>query len=94
MKIDVLSIQRKKVNARSTKHQARFGINHAISILISTLIDIIFVIFKNDRGILDYNKMHFILTEMKEDTVNSNAMYMVEIENLYASRNDMLISIF
>ena len=27
---------------------------------------------------------------MKEDTVNFNAMYMVEIENLYASRNDML----
>ena len=27
---------------------------------------------------------------MKEDTVNSNAMYMVEIENLYVSRNDML----
>ena len=37
---------------------------------------------------------HFIVTEMKDDTVNSNAMYMVEIENLYASRNDMLISIF
>ena len=37
---------------------------------------------------------HFIMTEMKEDTVNSNAIYMVEIENLYASRNDMLISIF
>ena len=36
---------------------------------------------------------HFIVTEMEEDTVNSNAMYMVEIENLYASRNDMLISI-
>ena len=34
---------------------------------------------------------HFIAIEMKEDTVNSNAMYMVEIENLYASRNDMLI---
>ena len=37
---------------------------------------------------------HFIAAEMKEDTVNSNAMYMVEIENLYDSRNDMLISIF
>ena len=37
---------------------------------------------------------HFIATEMKEDIVNSNAMYMVEIENLYVSRNDMLISIF
>ena len=36
----------------------------------------------------------FIVTEMKEDTINSNAMYMVEIENLHASRNDMLISIF
>ena len=31
---------------------------------------------------------------MKEDTVNSNTMYIVEIENLYASRNYMLISIF
>ena len=30
----------------------------------------------------------------ERETVNSNAMYMVEIENLYASRNDMLISIF
>ena len=47
----------KKVNVRSTKHQVQFGINPAISILISTLIDIIFVIFKNDKGILDYNKM-------------------------------------
>ena len=56
MKINVLSIQ-EKVNARSTKHQVHFGINRAISILISTLIDIIFVIFKNDKGILDYNKM-------------------------------------
>ena len=36
---------------------------------------------------------HFIVTEIKEDTVNSNAMYMVEIYNLYASRNDMLIRI-
>ena len=36
----------------------------------------------------------FIATEMKEDTVNSNAIYMVEIENLYSRRNDMLISIF
>ena len=27
---------------------------------------------------------------MNEDTVNSNAMKMVEIENLYASRNDIL----
>ena len=37
---------------------------------------------------------HFIVTVRKEDTVNVNAIYMVEIENLYASRNDMLISIF
>ena len=37
---------------------------------------------------------HFIVTEMKEDAVNSNAMHMVEKKNLYASRNDMLISIF
>ena len=48
---------KKKVNARSTKHQIHFGINRAISILISTVIDIIFVFFKNDRGVLDYNKM-------------------------------------
>ena len=34
------------------------------------------------------------MTEMKKDTVNSNALYMVDIENMYASRNDMLISIF
>ena len=56
MKINILSIQ-EKVNARSSKHQVHFGINHAISIMISTLIDIkyiIFVNFKNDRGILDY----------------------------------------
>ena len=57
MKINVLSIQEKKVNARSTKRPVHFGINHAISILISTLIDIIFLIFKNDRGILGFNKM-------------------------------------
>ena len=57
MKINVLSIQEKKVNARSSKHQEHFGINRAISILISTLIDIISVIFKNDRGILDYSEM-------------------------------------
>ena len=31
---------------------------------------------------------------MEEDTVNSNVMYMVDIENLYDSRNDMLMSIF
>ena len=56
MKINVLSIQ-EKANARSLKHHVHFGINRVIFILISTLIDIIFVIFKNDRGILDYNKM-------------------------------------
>ena len=48
---------RKKVNARSTKLQVHFGINRTISILIRTLIDIIFVNFTNDRGILDYYKM-------------------------------------
>ena len=31
---------------------------------------------------------------MEEDDFNSNAKYMVEKENLYASRNGMLISIF
>ena len=34
------------------------------------------------------------MTELKEDTVNSNAMYMVEIENVYASRNDCLKAYF
>ena len=48
---------KKKVNARSTKHRVHFGINCAFSIMISTLIDIIFVLFKNGRGTLDYNKM-------------------------------------
>ena len=57
MKINVLSTQETKVNARSTKHPVHFGINRSIFILISTLIDIIFVIFKNDKGILDDNKM-------------------------------------
>ena len=33
---------RKKVNARSTKHQVHFGINRAISILISTLISYLY----------------------------------------------------
>ena len=36
----------KKVNARSTKHQVHFGINCAISVMISTMIDIIFVLLK------------------------------------------------
>ena len=48
MKINVLSIYVNVVNARSTKYHVHFGINHAISILIGTLIDIIFVILKND----------------------------------------------
>ena len=55
--INVLSIQEKKVKARSTKHQVHFGINRAIFILINTSIDIIFVIFKHKRGILNCNKM-------------------------------------
>ena len=46
MKINELSTQEKKVNARSTKHQVHFGINCAISVMISTLIDIIFVLLK------------------------------------------------
>ena len=36
---------------------------------------------------------HFIVTEMKKDTANANAMLIVEIENMHATRNDMLISI-
>ena len=35
--------------------------------------------------------IYFIVTEMNKDTVNSNAMYMVDMDNLYTSRNDMLI---
>ena len=37
---------RKSVNAISTKYQVHFGINHAISVLISTLVNIMFAIFK------------------------------------------------
>ena len=37
---------KKKVIARSTKHQVHFSINHATSFLVSTLVDIIFVIFE------------------------------------------------
>ena len=36
----------KKVNARSTKHQVHFCINCAFSVMISNLIDIIFVLLK------------------------------------------------
>ena len=57
MKINVLSIQERNVNARSTKHQVHFGINRAISLLINTLIDIIFVMLKTIEEFLDYNKM-------------------------------------
>ena len=46
---------RKPVNARSTKHGVHFGINHATSVLISTLVDIMFSTFK--LQILDYKKM-------------------------------------
>ena len=45
MKINVLQYK-KKVNARSTKHQVHFGINIVISVMLSTLIDIIFVLLK------------------------------------------------
>ena len=34
------------------------------------------------------------MIEIKEDTVHSNEKLMVEIEHLYPSRSDMLISIF
>ena len=51
MKINVLSIQIKKVNARYTKHQVHFGINCAISVMISTLIDIIFVLLKTEEAL-------------------------------------------
>ena len=37
---------RKPVNARSTQHQIHLYINHATSVLISTLVEIIFAIFK------------------------------------------------
>ena len=48
--------KKKKVIARSTRNQVLFSINCVISILISSLIDIIFVTFKNNRGILDCKK--------------------------------------
>ena len=54
---------KKKVIARSTKHWVHFGINHITSVWVSTLVDIIFVIFgKNDIGILDYNKIQFCVS--------------------------------
>ena len=40
-----------------TKHQVHVGINRAIFILISALINIICVIFKHEKGVLDYTKM-------------------------------------
>ena len=40
--------------ARSTKHQVHLGINHATSVLINTLVDIMFAVFKNEIEILDY----------------------------------------
>ena len=51
VKINVLSIQEKNVKARCTKHHVHFGKNGAITILISTLTDIIVVIFQIYRGI-------------------------------------------
>ena len=48
---------RKPVNARSTQHQIHLSINHATSVLICTLVDIIFAILLNELEILDYNKM-------------------------------------
>ena len=58
MKFKCIKHTRKPVNARSTQHQIHLGINHATSVLTSTLVDIIFAIFKkNELEILDYNKM-------------------------------------
>ena len=36
------------------KHQVHLGFNHAISVLINTLIDIMFECLKNELEILDY----------------------------------------
>ena len=61
MKIKCIKHRRKPFNARYTKHQVHLGINHATSVLISTLVDKIFAFFlKKDRGILDYSKMQSI----------------------------------
>ena len=54
VKIKCIKHTKKDVNDRSTKHQVYFGINHATSVLISTVVDIIFAIFKQCVGVLDY----------------------------------------
>ena len=46
VKIKCFKHTRKPVEARSTKHQVHFGINHATFVLINTLIDIMFAVFK------------------------------------------------
>ena len=51
VKIKCIKHTRKTVNARSTQHQIHLGLNHVTSVLISTLVDIIFAIFKNELEI-------------------------------------------
>ena len=51
VKIKCIKHTRKLVNARSTQHQIHLGINHVTSVLIGTLVDIIFAIFKNELEI-------------------------------------------
>ena len=46
VKIKCIKHTRKPVWARSTKHQVHLGINHATSVLINTLVDIMFAVFK------------------------------------------------
>ena len=46
VKIKCIKHTRKPVWAGSTKHQVHLGINHANSVLINTLVDIMFAVFK------------------------------------------------
>ena len=46
MKIKCIKHTKKGVDATSTKHQVHFVINHATSVLMSTLVDIISATFK------------------------------------------------
>ena len=59
MKINCIKHTRNPVKARSTKHQVHLGTNHATTVLINTLVYIVFAVFKNELEILDnmYSKM-------------------------------------
>ena len=46
VKVKCIEHTRKPVKARSTKHQEHLGINHATSVLINSLIDLMTAVFK------------------------------------------------